>query len=144
LCPDISDDIPESIDYKILDIRGPEQDKLQMVKKYVQDKYKGELISKQYVNNKTRLEFRCKNNHTFFQTWACISQGSFCKICSTYLPIKLAMTKKVLEFSTKHKIEMISEYQTSKIHLEFRCQVCEKIMKKTWNKLRYQKRVCCC
>ncbi len=143
LCPDVSDDVPKRIDYEILDIRGMEQDKLQMIRKYVEDKYEGELLSKQYVNNITRLRFSCKNGHTFLQTWGTILSGSFCKKC-TYLPIKLVMTKRVLEFAAEHKAEMISEYKNARIPLEFRCQLCEKVVNRCWDSMRNKKTICCC
>jgi len=142
LCLDLSEDIPQSIDYEILDIRAPEQDKLQMIRKHVENKHEGELISKTYVNTKTKLQFRCKNGHLFFTTWGSISQGGFCKKCF-YLSLKLATTKRILEFAAEHKLEMISEYQICKTLLELRCQVCDRMISKTWDNLRNNKRVCC-
>ena len=29
----------------------------------------GELLSKNYINNTTKLEFKCKNGHVFKNTW---------------------------------------------------------------------------
>ncbi|MBP9083340.1 MAG: hypothetical protein KBH11_09710 [Bacteroidia bacterium] len=42
----------------------------------------GECVSTTYLNNHTHLEFRCKNNHTFFANANNIKSGWWCKKCS--------------------------------------------------------------
>jgi len=45
------------------------------------EKRKGMLISDEYINNSYKLEIICDKGHTFFISWAGISQGQWCRYC---------------------------------------------------------------
>lgn len=54
----------------------------QQVKQYIrQQGYK--LLSKQYVNNKTKLSVQCLNDHQYQVTWSDFKAGYRCPICAT-------------------------------------------------------------
>lgn len=59
----------------------------------------GKCVSKNYVNNSLKLEFRCRNGHTFHANANNIKSGWWCKFCSG---------------SYKHNIEMYREYAKGK------------------------------
>ena len=42
----------------------------------------GQCISKQYINNTTKMKWMCKNNHTFKMTYGSVKQGKWCPDCS--------------------------------------------------------------
>lgn len=55
-------------------------------------KYEGELLSTEYVDNKTKLEWKCRNNHVFERAWKhMISRPNFCPQCPK---IKLEKSEK--------------------------------------------------
>lgn len=43
----------------------------------------GECLSKEYVNSKTKLQFKCKEGHVWWTTSSVILKGHWCNICSS-------------------------------------------------------------
>jgi len=48
----------------------------------VAKKYNGECLSKKYINNRTKLEWRCVNGHTWKATASDVRAGHWCLKCS--------------------------------------------------------------
>ena len=53
----------------------------------------GECLSDQYVNSKTKLTFKCANNHVFNITPASINRGHWCVTCSAKERVKKRKVK---------------------------------------------------
>lgn len=45
----------------------------------------GKCLSEQYINNKTKLEWKCENGHTWFATPNNVLRGSWCPFCNRYI-----------------------------------------------------------
>lgn len=142
-CPNIPEDTPLSIDYKILKLEGWGRDKLIEIQKYLDKNHKGSnLISDVYINNYTKMDFKCMNNHTFKQSWAEITSGSFCKKC--YLENKRTNTfQKILEFCTENNLELLSEYGKAKTKMDWKCYNCDKTFQHSWDYIRKKENPCC-
>lgn len=41
----------------------------------------GECLSKEYINAKTNMQWKCKENHTWPATFKNIKKGSWCPFC---------------------------------------------------------------
>jgi len=44
----------------------------------------GECVSKIYHDNKSKLEWRCKNNHTWFASLSAVKRGNWCWECANH------------------------------------------------------------
>ena len=95
-----------------------------------------------YINNYTKMDFKCMNNHTFKQSWAELISGSFCKKC-WLKSIKTSMTDKIKNFCSINNIKLLSEYEKAKIKMDWKCCQCDKILSCTWDSIRTKKKVCC-
>lgn len=42
----------------------------------------GECLSKNYINNRNKLKWRCNKGHTWYALPGNIKQGSWCPVCS--------------------------------------------------------------
>ena len=131
-CKNIPEGTPTSIDYKLLDIKSLNKDRLLMIQDYVHQKWAGKLLSTTYVNNTTRLDFECKEGHKFKQSWGAIIADIFCKKC-TYEPIRINMTKRLKEFAEKHDLTILDEYINAKIKINWKCNRCDKNILRTWD-----------
>ena len=138
----LPDNISENIDYNILNITSNSKSKLHTIEKYVEEKFKGKTISKNYINAITKYDFECKNGHKFKQTWGCIKEGIFCKICNGQ-PLRNKMTQSILDHCEKYNLLFLSEYKTSRTKYNFQCLKCSKTFTKSWDNMRNKKNPCC-
>ena len=67
--------------------------------------HKGKCLSKEYINNSTKLEWECELHHQWFSIPNNIKKGSWCPKCSN----RIRATKK-----TKHTIEEMREFAQNK------------------------------
>jgi hypothetical protein len=44
--------------------------------------HEGKCLSRTYINNTTKMNYRCKDNHEFEMDWDTLSRGSWCPKCS--------------------------------------------------------------
>ncbi|MFW6007925.1 MAG: hypothetical protein ACOCP8_01560, partial [archaeon] len=51
------------------------------IKEYIES-YGYKLISKEYKNNKTKIEIRCPRNHIFYMSFNAFQRGQRCPICA--------------------------------------------------------------
>jgi hypothetical protein len=134
---------PKFINYDVLNLKSLNIEKLESLNKYVKEKFKGKLISNIYHRNDKPLNFICKNNHEFKQTWNNIRQyNSFCKIC-TYDKIREETEIIVLSFCGHHNLELLENYKKAKQNLKIKCLDCENIQFTTWDSIRLKKVPCC-
>jgi hypothetical protein len=45
-------------------------------------KRNGKLLSKEYINNETKILWECHKKHSFYMTSADVGQGTWCPICA--------------------------------------------------------------
>jgi len=137
-CPNPPEDTPETIDYSVLEVESLNNSKLRDISNYVKEKFEGDLLSNIYVNNTTRLDFRCKEGHCFKQTWGIIISGIFCKKC-TYEVIRLDMEKTVRHFAVSKNLRVLDRYTTAKKKIRWECVSCSHIVSRSWDGMRKSK-----
>ena len=77
-CIKLPNNTPLTIDYKVLEIKGFNADKIEQINKFLLEKYGGgKVLSENYVDNRTHLELECKRGHKLEQSFDSIRIGSF-------------------------------------------------------------------
>ncbi len=77
------------------------------------------LLSKEYVNSKTKLDYKCPNNHEHSMVWSNWLQGKRCQICSGNLILNIEHIKN--DFKKEGYILLSKEYINSKQKLQYTC-----------------------
>jgi len=90
------------------------------------------LLSNEYINNHTKLKFKCKNGHVWETTWKIITKGGFCPTCywgnphppfkyqGSYKEKRLKEVKKIIK---KRGGECLSDkYKDNFSSLLFKCE----------------------
>lgn len=81
----------------------------------------GECLSSVYINNRTKLRWRCAGGHEWLAVPASIQNGSWCPICAGKLPPKDALIS-LRQYARNHGGECLSEeYRGAKTKLRWRC-----------------------
>jgi len=83
-----------------------------------------QLISKEYINAHTRLNFICNNNHEHSINWNNFKNGQRCRICSTIkISKKLRHTYEFIkeQFEKEGYILLSKTYHNSNKKLKYRC-----------------------
>ena len=113
--------------------------------KYVKEKTKKlaegyECISNIYINNSTKLKFKCSKNHIFYMAWSNFSTGKRCRVCNSYTieEIKKIVNKLNIGYTCLSK-----EYLGTHSKLEFKCDK-EHIYKVTWSNFQKGSRCSIC
>ncbi len=94
------------------------------VKKQIESFSGYKLLSKEYVNNKTKLSIECPKNHIFQMKWNDFQMGKRCKKCSTK---KNASSKKysiqyIKDFIERQGFELLTtNYKNNKSKLTLKC-----------------------
>ena len=104
------------------------------------EKYGYELLSNEYVNNNTKLNVKCPNNHEYEVTYGNFQKGKRCPYCSNSV-IKYEDVKKYIE-SCGYKL-ISKEYKNAKSKLEIECNHGH-IYKSSWNNFRNGRRCSVC
>jgi len=77
-------------------------------------------LSKNYVNNHTKLQFRCPEGHIYEMTFSCFKQGQRCPICAiNNRKLTIEQVKGFVEGQGQTCIS--NEYVNSQTKLQFRC-----------------------
>ena len=95
----------------------------EQVKEHVEQRNLDVLLSKQYKNNKTKLQFQCKkDNHVYEMTWNSYKQGSRCPVCKIE-KLKLSY-EQVKEYVEQRNLDVLlsKEYKNSRTKLQFQCK----------------------
>ena len=90
------------------------------------------LLSKDYVNNKTKLEYICSVGHKHFTTWANWNEGCRCPTCAGQTKPTIDFVKK--SFEGGGYILLSTEYKNAHTKLDYICSSGHKhnIMWKSW------------
>lgn len=93
---------------------------IEEIRKFV-EKRGYELLSKEYVNAHTKMEFRCIEKHKFKITWSYFQQGIRCPVCAGWKWWKKTI-EEIRKFVEKHDFELLSkEYIGTHTKMKFRC-----------------------
>jgi hypothetical protein len=136
IAPNVPDNTPTTITYDQLELGSINDDKLKMVADYIFNKWEGKILSKIYSNNTTLLDFECKNNHKFKQTWSAITSGIFCKECNKNIRQKSMKSEKIAEFETSRNYMLLEPYTSAKAKLKWKCTICETEYIICWDSMR--------
>ncbi len=80
----------------------------------------GKLLSTEYIDNKTKMEWVCAKSHRWLARPADIGQGKWCLICSGRAPHNLAWCN---ELAREHNGFCLSaEYKNTQTHMEWECE----------------------
>jgi len=97
------------------------------------------LISDNYINNSTKMEFKCSKEHIFSMTWRDFNSGVRCAVCAGNLKPSYEYVKKYIE---NEGYTLVSDgYVNARAKLEILCpngHRCDK----TWDKFKGQNRKC--
>ncbi|MEE8402450.1 MAG: hypothetical protein V3R93_01715, partial [Candidatus Hydrothermarchaeaceae archaeon] len=75
-------EISETISYKLFNVFSSGM--LKEMQNYAKSQG-GECLSKEYINNSTKLKFRCKDGHVWKASPAKIKMGRWCHVCSGWV-----------------------------------------------------------
>lgn len=102
----------------------------------------GECLSKYYINNQTKLKFKCKNKHIWRAVPAKIKYGQWCPKCSGNVRLTL---EEVKNFAKSKGWDCISSfYQNNLTKLKWRCKLNGHEWIQSLGKARYRKKCPIC
>lgn len=84
-------------------------------------KHGGKCLSKDYKNNATKLQWRCKEGHEWEAVPAGILMGRWCGICAGKLPKDLALQKLHKLAANRGGVLLSRRYKRSQSHLLWQC-----------------------
>uniref|UniRef100_A0A6M3XQ86 Putative HNH endonuclease n=1 Tax=viral metagenome TaxID=1070528 RepID=A0A6M3XQ86_9ZZZZ len=106
--------------------------------KYVKEKTKEiaegyKCLEENYINNRTKLKFKCKEGHIFFMKWAQFQRGCRCPKCSKYCNRYTIedIKEKTKEIAEGYKC-ISDKYKNTKNKLTFLCDK-NHIFEMGWN-----------
>lgn len=138
----VPNDIPEMIDYKVLNLSCISEERIKEIQIYLNENYPGsKIVSTEYVNNTTYLDFTCCNNHQLKSTWGMIISGIFCKEC-TYGKIRDGMQIRLNDFCVKFNLNCSDKYEKAKTPMNWTCNKCKFAFTRTWDKMTHQYKEC--
>jgi len=82
------------------------------------DGYK--LLSKEYVNNSTKLKIQCPEGHIFYMKYVSFQQGKRCNVCNTSYKLEYDYVKSQIESIDGYKL-LSKEYINAKSKLKIQC-----------------------
>lgn len=80
-----------------------------------------QLLSKEYINNITRLDFICPNNHHGAISWKNFKKGNRCQECYGNKKYDFLKVKKIFEDAKYQLISTEVDYENNKSNLKFIC-----------------------
>ena len=85
--------------------------------------YGFELLSKEYINSKTKLKVSCEQGHEFEQTLNILRLKKGCPKCNWnfYAERRRFTTEEVRQKCLKNKLKLLSDYKNSKTKILVRC-----------------------
>ncbi len=127
----------KTIDYSILAIESYKQSRLDDVREII-GKHGGILLTTNYIDSVTKIDFVCKNGHKFQSTVASIQQGFFCKKCTNDTMAGKTVPK-IEEFCKTFNYELLSKYTRAKDKLSWKCTICNTLIETSWDDMRIRK-----
>jgi uncharacterized protein YfkK (UPF0435 family) len=96
-----------------------------------------EILSKEYINAKTKLKCRCLiDNNIWYSNWSSLSQGKGCPLCGGSKKLTLEYVKERFK-SLYPNIEIVStKYIGNKSNLKCRCLICGYKWESNWSHLK--------
>jgi len=80
---------------------------------------KGQCISKNFIDNKTKLKIKCSNGHVWKTTLATLRQGCWCSKCGKYKRIGLEKMKELAK--ERNGICLSKLYKNNRTKLKWKC-----------------------
>jgi len=130
----------KNIDYTVLNMTSKNKERIKEIQNEV-DKYGGQLLSTNYINTKTLMQFKCKNGHIFNKNFDNIKHGHFCIICNKNQRIN-DFINKIKLFCNSKNFELISEYKGYDLLCHWKCKICNKIFNSSWSNFKNRKAHC--
>ncbi len=90
--------------------------------KYINTSFKQEgytLLSKEYINASTKLDYRCTKNHEHSITWSDWNSGYRCPYCYGNIKPTIEFVKQ--SFNKDNYILLSTEYINAHVKLEYKC-----------------------
>lgn len=134
-CINVPDNLPDKIDYNILDLSDTNTEKFEEITQFIKEKYGGgEILSKIYVNNFTHIEFRCKDGHEFQQKWSNVMFGHFCSQCHKQ-KVRDDMMVQIDAYCKKINFIRLDPYINAKEWMNFKCNkgTCTYVKRSSWD-----------
>ena len=104
----------------------------QIAKEFI--KHNCELLESEYINCKTKMQYKCENGHIAFITWSKFNQGKRCKKCATLKNSKKQRLN-ILDIANFFEINgcelLESEYINVRTKLKHIC-TCGSVVEKSW------------
>jgi len=98
-------------------------------------------LSKEYINNRTKLEFQCKRGHIYNVSWDNLRKGVRCPYCAG---VKRKTIEEVRQYVEKFGYKCLSEkYINNSTKLELQCEKGH-IYKSTWGRFERGRRCQIC
>jgi len=97
---------------------------IEVIHKFIEEEASGyKLLSRDYVNNRTKMEFMCPQQHKFEMSWGNFSQGQRCPVCANKRrgskPVDINYIR---SYAARFGYTLLSEKFVSSVsHLEFIC-----------------------
>ena len=111
--------------------------------KYVKEKTKEiaegyKCLEENYINNRTKLKFKCKEGHIFFMKWARFQRGCRCAECARNKKLTLSYVKRETKKIAKGYKCISDKYKNAGNKLTFLCDK-NHIFKMNWNNFKQGK-----
>ena len=120
----------------------------EFVKEHVEQRGLDILLSKEYKNAHTKLQFQCKKDKHFYEmTWGNYQQGKRCPVCKIEKLKKLKLSyEQVKEYVEQRGIDILlsKEYRGYIKKYKFQCKKDNNVYEMTWNNYQQGKRCPMC
>lgn len=125
----------ESLKQDVRPISGHNSYSIDNIKKYIQlHNRKDTLISTEYINNTSKLNFICEHGHSFMISWSDYQQGKGCRKCVRRYENKEEFLE-VIEEMYGDEYSILSDYINSQTKIKVRHNKCGNIFLTTPNSL---------
>lgn len=105
----------------------PKKLTIEYVREFVRENAQGyTLLSKEYINNRTKLKFKCDKGHIFAMNFSDFKQNVRCSKCANKKRVEkqklsIAYVKNFIHKNAAGYILLSEEYINNKTHLFFKC-----------------------
>lgn len=105
--------------------------------------FKGQVISKEYVQRRFVYSWLCSQGHTFKGNFNNMKfRNEFCPICENRIQKEIVSVREAQALFKKSKLEMLGGYLGKRKFVKVQCQVCGKESKQTYQNLEDGKPPC--
>ncbi len=102
-----------------------------------------ELLSSKYINNSTKLIFKCDKGHIFKMCWGNFKQGQRCSKCRGTKKLSIRYIKEEIAITAPNYKLLSTKYINCSTKLKFKCDK-NHVFKMNWNNFRAGKRCSKC